>query len=920
MKPLNEAVEAVVRALGIDEAAVVRRKAFLEFTDDDVVRLRTLHEALQTRTPDFVDAFYTHLLSHEETRRFIPDPQFLEHLKHTQAIYFSGLTAGDYGQDYIHHRLRVGVAHQRVGLAPEWYLGAYSKYLAGLFPEIWQRFGEDPTAFMATCQALIKIVLLDMGLAIDTYIQADQQTILTLKEYADIVFANIPDGLVVLSSNLTILSANRAFLKRFELTEEAAHGSYLMDVVAADGLRGRALEVLATGIAQHDVPFSMGLADASERIPMSVTLTGIHLAEEEEEEARLLLIVEDLTEEEKLRATALESERRFRDLAETAHDGIIMTDPEGKIAYFNQAAERMFGYRRNQALERPIETVLPEPLSSQLDEGLQRKLVWETQGHRRDGTMFMVEGSSSFFKGTEGSFITYVLRDLTERKQFEHQLMHLAHHDSLTNLPNRKFFRERLGISLNEAVLNGEQLAVLFLDLDRFKLINDTLGHTVGDKLLLMVAERLAGCFRRGDVLARLGDDMLARLGGDEFVVMLRGLSEMQDAALVAQKIQDALAQPFQLEEHEVFASASIGIALYPSDAIDADSLIRCADGAMYQAKEQGLGYQFYRPELENLSPERLTLENSLRKALERDELLLYYQPKVDLASGTVIGLEALLRWAHPTKGMIPPDQFIPLAEETGLIVPIGEWVLRTACLQIMTWQQEGVLLPVAVNLSARQFRHLSTTSETVGGGHWAKRPEHSLVETIEQVLRETGVDPSCLELEITESILMQSLSMAANILQALSAKGMRIFIDDFGTGYSSLSYLKRLPIDTIKIDKSFVGDITTDQDDAAIVAAIIAMAHSLRLKVVAEGVETQEQFDFLLERGCDAMQGYFYSKPLPAEEIPSLLQKAHKFSFGRDDIGAIPDGILSPDVRLFVQSHSCSDGASNDTATDSPI
>ncbi|MHB1077620.1 EAL domain-containing protein [Thiobacillus sp.] len=878
MKPLGEVVDAVERALGLDDAAVVRRKAFLEFTDDDVARLRTLHEALQDMAPDFANAFYDHLLTFEETRALLPDAQTLERLKRSQAAYFESLTAGDYGPEYIHHRLRVGVAHQRVGLAPEWYLGAYSKYLAGLLPELWQRLGKDPEAFVTTCQALIKIVLLDMGLAIDTYIQADRQAILTLKEYADIVFASIPDGLLVLSSDLTILSANRAFLERFGLTEEAVRGRYLMEVLAADGLRGRALEVLATRVAQHDVPFSMGRVDCSERKPVRVTLTGIRLAEEEEEEeARLLVTVEDLTEEQALRAAALESERRFRDLAETAHDGIIMTDPQGKIAYFNRAAERMFGYRRNQALKRLIGTVLPEPLSCQLDEGLQHTPVWETQGLRRDGTVFMVEGSGSVFEGSSGRFITYVLRDLTERKQFERQLMHLANHDPLTHLPNRKFFQERLGISLDEAALNGEHLAVLFLDLDRFKLINDTLGHALGDKLLLMVAERLAGCFRKGDVLARFG--------GDEFVVLLQGLAGKQDAALVAQKIMDTFAHAFQLEDHEVFVSASVGIAFYPSDAIDADNLIRCADNAMYQAKEQGLGYQFYRPDLENLSSERLTLENSLRKALERGELRLHYQPKVDLASGAVIGLEALLRWAHPAKGMIPPDQFVPLAEETGLIVPIGEWVLRTACLQIKTWQGEGILdLPVAVNLSARQFRQFSANGKTEGSQPSGEAAGvHDLVETIERVLEETGVDPSCLELEITESILMQNLSTAANILQALSAKGMRIFIDDFGTGYSSLSYLKRLPIDTIKIDKSFVGDITTDPDDAAIVAAIIAMAHSLRLKVVAEGVETQEQFDFLLERGCDAMQGFFFSQALPAEEILPLLQNARNFSSGRD-------------------------------------
>ena len=350
------------------------------------------------------------------------------------------------------------------------------------------------------------------------------------------------------------------------------------------------------------------------------------------------------------------------------------------------------------------------------------------------------------------------------------------------------------------------------------------------------------------------------------------GLIERQDALLIAKKILAALIHPFQIEDHEFFISASIGIAIHLLDATEAEDLIRHADRAMYQAKGQGLGYQFYHSELENLS-ERVTLENDLRRALERDELQLYYQPKVALATGAVIGLEALLRWMHPTSGMISPDQFIPLAEETGIIIPIGEWVLRKACLQIKCWQQAGLSIPVSVNLSTHQFRQFTTIAE-IDGRAAAGKPPNYLVETVERVLEETQIDPSCLELEITESILMQNLSMAVATLQALSSKGIRISIDDFGTGYSSLSYIKRLPIHTIKIDKTFVGDISTDQDDAAIVSAIIAMAHSLRLKVVAEGVETQEQFDFLLNQGCDAMQGFFFSKPLPAGETLALLQR----------------------------------------------
>ena len=499
MKSLTLAVAAVIQVLGIDATNVARRKAFLEFTAVDVDRLRDLHETLQTLAPNFVDAFYAHLLAFEETRRFLPDAHTIDHLKQTQAAYFNDLTKGDYDQEYIHNRLRVGIVHQRIGLSPEWYIGAYGKYLCGLIPELWKRLGKNHEVFIPACLSLFKIVLLDIGLAIDTYIEADRQTIRSLKEYAEMVFTSIPDGLLVLSSRLVILSANRAFLLRFGLTPAAVQNRYLMDVLAADGLRGRLLEVMVTGVAQHNLSFMMGPAQGGERKPVRITLTGIRLAEEEEEEARLLLIIEDITEEEKLRAAALESERRFRDLAETAHDGIIMTEIDGKIVYFNRAAERMFGYRRNQAIKRSILMLLPDQPISQPSEELRRTPLWESPARRQDGTSFMVEGSSSVFNGSSGRFITYVLRDLTERKQFEYQLVHLANHDPLTNLPNRKFFKERLTAKLNQTILDGHYLAVLFIDLNRFKQINDTFGHAMGDKLLVMVTDRLAGCVRQDD-------------------------------------------------------------------------------------------------------------------------------------------------------------------------------------------------------------------------------------------------------------------------------------------------------------------------------------------------------------------------------------------------------------------------------------
>lgn len=844
MKLVDEIVEAMVRALGLDDAAVGRRKAFLEFTDDDVARLRTLHEALRNLAPDSANAFYTHLLAFEETRALLPDAQTLERLKRIQAAYFDSLTAGDYGPDYVLHRLRVGVVHQRVGLAPEWYLGAYSKYLAGLLPELWQRLGKDPEAFVATCQTLIKIVLLDMGLAIDAYAQADRQTILTLKEYADIVFASIPDGLLVLTSDLAVLSANRAFLERFGLTEEAVRGRYLMEVLAADGLRGRALEVLATDVAQHDVLFSMGPAGGDGRKPVRVTLTGIRLAEEE---ARLLLIVEDLTEEEALRAAALESERRFRDLAETAHDGIIMVDTQGKIAYFNRAAERMFGYYRNQVLGQLVGKLISGP--HLLEAGDAPLPSWEAEGCRRDDSVFPVEGSASVFKGTAGRFVTYVLRDLSERKCFEEQLLYMANHDALTGLANRNLLLERLDLTLAQARRNESLAAVLFLDLDRFKIINDTLGHALGDSLLKSTAERLQSCVR--------DEDTIARLGGDEFTVLLADLHNLQDAAMVAQKIIDALSHPVLLEGSEVFVTTSIGITLFPHDGNDGNSLLKNADTAMYRAKEQGGNvYQFYTAGMNAQASARLTMETGLHKALGREEFLLHYQPQVDLNTGNIVGVEALLRWRHPQMGLIAPDEFIPMAEETGLIIPIGEWVLYTACAQCRNWQDAGYgPLRIAVNLSARQFR------------------QKDLADTVARILNETGLDPRCLELELTESILMSNASATTATLQALSALGIRISIDDFGTGYSSLSYLKHFPINALKIDMSFVRNITTDPDDAAITMAIITMAKSLNLKVIAEGVETVEQLAFLRTHQCDSGQGYYFSQPVAAEAFALYLR-----------------------------------------------
>jgi len=440
--------------------------------------------------------------------------------------------------------------------------------------------------------------------------------------------------------------------------------------------------------------------------------------------------------------------------------------------------------------------------------------------------------------------------EITEHKACQAQLEYQANHDSLTQLPNRSLCQDRLRHAIAQAQRSAHRVAVLFMDLDRFKMVNDSLGHDVGDTLLQTVAARLKACVREGDTVARLG--------GDEFVIILENLRQEELVAAVARKVLETMSMPFAVAEQEFFINCSIGISLFPSDGEDTRILLKNADIALQRAKGRGRNnIQFYATELNAQAFKRLTLENDLRHALEAKELLLYYQPQVDLASGKVTGMEVLLRWQHPKLGMISPPEFVPLAEETGLIVPIGEWVFKTVCAQAKAWQDDGLpALTMGVNLSVRQFM------------------QAKLTDRIAQILKETGLEPRYLELELTESLLMHDVEGAIATLHTFKAMGVSLTIDDFGTGYSSLSHLKRFPLDRLKIDQSFVNTLTTNPDNAAIAMAVIAMGHSLRLKVIAEGVETEGQLAFLKLRRCDEIQGYYFSHPLPSEAMAALLRE----------------------------------------------
>ncbi len=565
--------------------------------------------------------------------------------------------------------------------------------------------------------------------------------------------------------------------------------------------------------------------------------------------------LQDITERKLAEAEQRLAATVFRSTAEA----VMITDPGGRIVTANRAFTEITGYQ-------------PEEIGGQTTAAFKSgrhsdefyTAMWETLAttgrwrgelwnRRKNGEVYPTWLNINAVRDDHGTVTHYVgvFSDITAMKESENRLDHLAHHDTLTGLPNRLLLNGRLEQAFARAHRNQTMVAVLLLDLDHFKVINDTLGHPVGDLLLKEAAARLGHCTRE--------DDTVARLGGDEFTVLLEDQAGTRGAGVIAQKIIAAIEERFILNGHEVFVTASIGIAIYPADGSDATTLLKNADSALYRAKEQGRNnYQYYTQELTARAMERLAMETDLRHALERNELMVYYQPQVDLYNGQTIGMEALLRWQHPERGMIPPAVFIPLAEETTLIIPIGEWVLRTACTRLKAWLDAGLpKIRVAVNLSSRQFN------------------QKNLADVVAGILQETGLPPQHLELELTESLIMSDAESSIKVLEKLRRLGVQFSIDDFGTGYSSLSYLKRFPIDRIKIDQSFVRNITSDPQDAAVSQAIISLSHSLNMTVVAEGVETAEQREFLRKRQCDEIQGFHFSRPVPEHEMERMLRES---------------------------------------------
>jgi diguanylate cyclase (GGDEF)-like protein/PAS domain S-box-containing protein len=643
--------------------------------------------------------------------------------------------------------------------------------------------------------------------------------------------------------------------------------SQTVDVVLLDvgayGTRGQeVVRTIRMAAPRVSIVLLSDLEDEAMAIQAMQDGTQDYLVKGQMEPHELMRALRSAVERKTIEESLFSEKERAQVTLNSIADAVICTDPAGNISFLNPSAERMTGWALHEAVGRPlgetfriVDGSTREPAASLMKKAANGSYGAEIPANsvliRRDGHEIFIEDSVAtiYDRGGQVDGSVLVFRDVSTARALAARVAHLAEHDVLTGLPNRFLFNDRLNQAIARAHRNSRMLAVLFLDLDGFKHVNDSLGHSAGDKLLQSVAGQLVGCVR--------APDTVSRPGGDEFILLLQDVEHAEDAEITGRRILKSLGEAHSVEDHDLYITASIGISVYPEDGRDAETLIKNADTAMYQAKSQGRhSFKFFKQEMNTRAVNRLYIEEGLRRALNEDELTLHYQPKINFSTGAITGAEALVRWKHPTRGIISPAQFIPVAEETGLIVPLGAWVLRKACSQVQAWTHAGLQsIDISVNVSAVQLRN------------------GEFLEDLFTILEETEMDPSRLEIEVTESALMRNAEFAVPILRLMRKRGIRVSIDDFGTGYSSLSYLQQIPLDAIKIDQSFVHRITSFPGGTTIVSAIISLGQSLNLRVVAEGVETAEEMAFLKAQACDEAQGYFFSRAVAAEQFAKMIQ-----------------------------------------------
>lgn len=845
----------LIRDLGLDEAVLQRRLAYVDFGPRDALWLSRVE--LPADATGFLDGFYNHLRSFDEPAALLADGGDVQRLKQVQGAYFSRLFSGRYDFDYMVDRLRVGMAHQRIGLTPGWYLGAYATYLSGLFPSLERACGGDTARLWATMRALIKLIFFDIGVALEAYFHEEKRALAKARRQAETTFDAAPMGLAVLNRCLQVARANPAFVRfvgcPIEQIQDAPLGSLLSAPALADWLTDcLAEDPEPRSVFMHAMRPQATHVDATVQ-PASVSITCARIPFEDT--VGVLLAVEDLSRQDRLQQSLQESEETLLRAQAVAGIGSWRLDIERSELRWTPETYRIFGLPPGQPIDYPtfLACIHPED-RERVDHAWRAALAGSPYhvDHRvvSAGGERWVEERAEIFRDPQGrpQLAVGTVQDITERKFAARRIEHLAFYDTLTGLPNRVLFMERLQQLLAVARRTSQRVALLYLDLDRFREINDAEGPAAGDRVLIEVARRLH---------ATVGEHItLARLASDQFGVVLPEIDEAATPRLLS-AIHSSLG--VKSRHHAEAVPASIGVAYYPRDARTAQQLLVYAEIAMQQAKARGVRHYFYKREHGRLQRHRYQLARSLKDALTAGQLCLHYQPQVAALDGRLVGAETLLRWHDPKRGWISPGEFIPVAEAHGLISEIGRMALQHAAAQAAAWRAAGTPLPgrLAVNVSARQL------------------DEGRFFEDALTLVREAGATPTDIELELTETCVMRDPEHAVALTRALSGAGFAIAVDDFGTGYSSLVQLKRLPVGKLKIDMSLVRDMLTDKSDYAIVEAILAMGHSLGIATVAEGVESAEQAQALRRMGCPFIQGYYFSRPLAAADFNARWLRA---------------------------------------------